>query len=1049
MNSNAKGNAQKTFAWRKTLISLVALLCVTAVDTFAQNVITGKVTDESGAPMPGVSIYIKNTTKGVLSELDGSYSITASKSETLVYSSMSYITEEVKVNGQKVIDVVLREDRNALEEAVVVGYGTQKKAHLTGSVAAVTQDEILKTTSSNVSQALVGKLPGIVSQQSLGQPGSDDVTMLVRGYSSYQGTKPLVLVDGVQRTMRSVDAHDIASISVLKDAAACAVYGMDGGSGVILITTKSGTEGKATINYSGSMTLSSATALPKMMNGTQYMEYYNLGRVLDGNEPYFTQEQIDMTSNGDPNDGLENTDWTAPLYRTTTMQQHSVSVNGGNKKVRYFISGGYLSQDGIIEGHNYSKTNFRSNVEANPIENMKISLNLGGYVAENHIPGGYSYENQKSLSIFHQMLYSLPFVPQEINGTPVSGYRTKTTAANPLYGSANSGFQDVRNVKVETSARAEYSFPFLEGLKASIFFSWDWKDAVSKTFSYSYKVLAPDSFGSTTYSLVDAANLLKDGNMYKGDTKEEQVVFRPQISYNNTFGKHTIGALFLYEQTKNTSELFTGSRRTFAFFDLPYLNLGDAKTAQNSESYGHSAQAGYVGRINYIYADKYLLEVAGRYDGSYLFHKDHRWGFFPSASVGWVMSKEQFFKDAFPQVDMFKLRGSIGELGSKNVAAYQYRKSYSWSANSVAFGSTPTAQNTLYNAVSYPFEDLTWERLRSSNIGFDFSAWKGKLSIEADYFYKYTYNILNAIGSVFPPSLGGHYPSQENSGAFDNQGIDFIIRHRNRVNKFNYGITGTFTYAHNRILSKKQSDNVLPWQSVLGTSVGSVWGYKADGLYQTQEEIDNAPKPASVTPRLGDIKYVDINGDGQINSEDMVRIARSTMPEMMFSFQFDADYAGFDFSLQFQGATLCDKMLMGAWSNLNGVTDLTPLTVPWYANYDNAPLYLVEGSWRPDNTNAQFPRLSVDKASYRNNGLQSDFWKRDGTYLRLKNATLGYSFPAKLLNQFGVDKLRVYVTGTNLLTFTGFKYIDPESQNVITGYYPQQRTVSFGVNLSF
>ena len=308
---------------------------------------------------------------------------------------------------------------------------------------------------------------------------------------------------------------------------------------------------------------------------------------------------------------------------------------------------------------------------------------------------------------------------------------------------------------------------------------------------------------------------------------------------------------------------------------------------------------------------------------------------------------------------------------------------------------------------------------------------------------------MNAIGSVFPPSLGGHYPSQENSGAFDNQGIDFIIRHRNRVNKFNYGITGTFTYAHNRILSKKQSDNVLPWQSVLGTSVGSVWGYKSDGLYQTQEEIDNAPKPASVTPRLGDIKYVDINGDGQINSEDMVRIARSTMPEMMFSFQFDADYAGFDFSLQFQGATLCDKMLMGAWSNLNGVTDLTPLTVPWYANYDNAPLYLVEGSWRPDNTNAQFPRLSVDKASYRNNGLQSDFWKRDGAYLRLKNATLGYSFPAKLLNQFGVDKLRVYVTGTNLLTFTGFKYIDPESQNVITGYYPQQRTVSFGVNLSF
>lgn len=1049
MNSNAKSNSRKTFVVGKKLLSSLVLLCVFAVGSFAQNVITGRVTDESGAPMPGVSIYIKGTTRGVVSELDGSYSISVSKSDIIVYSSMSYITEEVKVGNQKVIDVVLREDDNALDEVVVVGYGAQKKAHLTGSVAAVGQEEILKTTSSNVSQALVGKLPGIVSQQSVGQPGSDDVTMLVRGYSSYQGTSPLVLVDGVKRTMRSVDAHDIASISVLKDAAACAVYGMDGGSGVILITTKSGTEGKATINYSGSMTLSHATALPKMMTGTQYMEYYNLGRVLDGNEPYFTQEQIDMTSNGDPNDGLENTDWTAPLYRTTTMQQHSVSVNGGNKKVRYFISGGYLSQNGIIEGHNYSKTSFRSNVEATPIENMKIALNLGGWVSDNYIPGGYSYENQKSYSIFHQMLYSLPFVPQEINGQPVSGYRTKNTAANPLYGSAHSGFQETKTVKVETSARAEYSFPFLKGLKASMFFSWDWRNQNGKTFSYSYKVLAPDSFGSTSYSWQDAANLLKDKNMYKGETMVQQVVIRPQISYNNTFGKHSVGALFLYEQTQDQSESFTGSRRTFAFADLPYLNFGDSGTAQNSESFGHGAQAGYVGRLNYIYDDKYLVEFSGRYDGSYLFHKDHRWGFFPSASLGWVMSKEKFFADAFPQVDMFKIRGSIGELGSKNVSAYQYRKSYSWSANSVAFGTSPTAQNTLYNAVSYPFEELTWERMRSSNVGFDFSAWKGKLSVEADFFYKYTYNILNSIGSIFPPSLGGHYPSQENSGSFDNTGVDLIVRHRNRINKFNYGLTGTFTYAHNRILSKKQSDNILPWQSVLGSSVGAIWGYKSDGLYQSQEEIDNAPKPANVTPRLGDIKYVDINGDGQINSEDMVRIARSTMPEMMFSFQFDADYAGFDFSLQFQGAALCDKMLMGAWSNLNGVTDLTPLTVPWYGNYDNAPLYLVEGSWRPDNTDAQFPRLSVDKASYRNNGLQSDFWKCDGAYLRLKNATLGYTLPAKLLNKIKVDRLRIYVTGTNLLTFTDFKYIDPESQNVITGYYPQQRTFSFGVNLSF
>ncbi len=1049
MNSNTKSKTVKALLSGKYLFTALMLSCLCAITSFAQsNVVTGKVTDENGEPLPGVSVYIKGTVNGVVSELDGSYAISVKKSDVLVFSSMSYITEERKITGQKRLDVVLQEDNSALEEAVVVGYGTQKKAHLTGSVAAVTQEEILKTTASNVSQALVGKLPGIVSQQSLGQPGSDDVTMLVRGYSSYQGTSPLVLVDGVKRTMRSVDAHDIASISVLKDAAACAVYGMDGGSGVILITTKSGTEGKATVNYSGSMTFSHATALPKMMNGIQYMQYYNLGRVLDGNEPYFTQEQIDMTSNGDTSDGLENTDWTAPLYKTTTMHQHSVSVNGGNKKVKYFISGGYLDQNGIIENHKYQKTNIRSNVEANPVENVKINLNLGGYLADSYIPGSYSYENQKSYNVFHQMLYSLPFVPQEIDGQPVSGYRVYNYA-NPIYGSANSGFQSTKTYKFETSARLEYSFPFLKQLKASMFFSWDWKDAESRTFSYAYKLMAPTSFGSTTYKEVTSADLLEGGNLYRGEQKSQQVVLRPQISYNDTFGKHTVGVLFLYEQMTGNSSVFSGSRKNFAFFDLPYLNFGDASTAQNTDSYGHTAQAGYVGRLNYAYADKYLVEASARYDGSYLFHKDHRWGFFPSLSLGWVMSKEDFFKQAFPKVDMFKLRASIGTLGSKNVSAFQYRKSYSWSANSVAFGTTPTAQNTLYNAVAYPFEDLTWERMRSSNVGFDFSAWKGKLSIEADYFYKYTYNILNSISSVFPPSLGGHYPSQENSGAFDNQGFDLIIRHRNRVNKFNYGLTGTLTYAHNRILSKQQSDNILPWQSVLGSSVGSIWGYKSDGLYQSQDEIDNSPKPVSVTPRIGDIKYVDINGDGQINSEDMVKIARSTMPEMMFSFQFDADYAGFDFSLQFQGAALCDKMLMGSWSNYSGVVDLTPLTVPWYANYDNAPLYLVEGSWTPSNTDAEFPRLSVDKSSYANNGLLSDFWKRDGAYLRLKNATIGYTFPAKLLNKINIDRLRVYLTGTNLLTFTQFKYIDPESTNVVTGYYPQQRTFSFGVDLSF
>ncbi len=1021
-----------------------------AVSGYAQNMVKGKVTDENGNPLAGVSVIVKNTTRGVASDLDGNYSIQAAPSETLEFSFLSMFTEEREVGNQSVINVIMREDRTNLQEVVVVGYGQQKKIHLTGSVASVDSEEILKSTVSDMSQSLVGKLPGIISQQATGAPGADGATLLVRGYSSYNGSSPLVLVDGVKRTLGFVNPHDVASVTVLKDAASCAVYGMDAGAGVILITTKSGSEGKAQVNYSGSVTFSNATAIPKMMNGTQYMQYYNMARVLDGDDPYFSEEQIAMTSNGDPSDGLENTDWTAPLYKTTTMHQHSLSVQGGTDKVRYFVSGNYVSQNGIIKGHNYQRGGFRSNIQANPFRNLTLNMNVGAYVVDSYTPGSYSYTNQESYNIFHQLLYSLPFVPQELDGMPVSGYRTNSNAANPIYGSANSGFQEAKRTILETSASLTYELPWVKGLKVGMFFSWDFEMRNGRTFSYAYELLAPDSFGSTSYSKVMSANLTADGNMYVSANKINQIVLRPSVSYERDFGKHSLNALFLYEQQTGNSWQITGGRRDFALFDLPYLTFGDAGTATNSDSAGVSAQAGYVGRVSYAYADKYLVELSARYDGSYLFHKDNRWGFFPSASLGWVVSEENFFKDALPEVELFKLRASVGELGSKNLSSWLYRKSYSWQGNAVAFGNPPTAQNVLSNAVSYPMESLTWERIRSYDVGFEFSGWNAKLALEFDWFYKYTYNILTSIGSsVFPPSLGGHYPDRVNSGSFDNRGFDLKISHRNRVGSFNYGITGNLSYAHNRVLSRAQSDNILPWQSTLGYPVNSIWGYKSDGLYQSQEEIDAAPKPVNVTPRVGDIKYVDINGDGQITADDQTYIARGAMPELIYSLQLDGDWKGLDFSIQFQGAALTDKMLMGAWTNYSGAVDLTPLTVPWYANYDNAPLYLVEGSWRPDNTDAEYPRLSIDKASYTNNAVQSDFWKRNGAYLRLKNVTIGYTFPEKWMRRINVDQLRIYVSGYNLWTLTEFKYIDPESANVITGYYPQQRTVSVGLNLTF
>lgn len=1028
----------------ENIILLINNTFVCASNSYAQSTVNGVVIDATGLPLPGVSVTVKGSATGTTTDLNGHFTLNAPRSATLVLSYIGMITQEVKVNSRSMINVTLQEDINSLDEVVVVGYGTQKKIHLTGSIASVSSKELLKSTTSNVSQALVGKLPGLISQQATGAPGADDVSLLVRGHSTYNGGDgPLILVDGVERSMAYINPNEVESVTILKDAASCAVYGMKAAAGVILVTTKRGTEGKTAINYKGSLTFSHATTLPKFMNGTHYMQWYNYARRMDGEKAYFTDEEIAMTTNGDPTDGFENTDWQEPIYRTTLMHQHNLSISGGNEKTRYFLSGGFMKQNGFIKGFELERGNFRSNIDTQVTKDISVSLNVAGKINDYYQPGGDSYENQTTNNVVGVLLYAAPFVPLEYEGMPTSGYRG---ASNPEYAAGHSGYSKTRTMRLETSAKIEYSFPFLKGLKAGMFVGWDWQDRDSRSFKYSYELMLykPES---KKYVRQYASNLQPTGGMSVGDEKEQQVVLRPSISYNQKFGLHDVGALFLYEQTERKGNTLTGYRSDFALLDIDELPFGSTihPTDGNFSSSIRQGYAGYVGRFNYAYNNRYLAEFTFRYDGSYHFKKGNRWGFFPSASLGWVASEEDFFKELFPQVERFKLRASFGILGSDNVDPFLYRKQYAWAKNSTVFGTTPQAVNTLYNKVSYPMENLTWEKCRSINVGFELSAWNGLLGIEFDVFYKYTYDILRSIGGVYPPSLGGHYPSIENSGTFDNRGFEMTVKHRNHIGKFNYSLNGNLSFARNKILRMTQADNTKPWQNRLGTSVGSIWGLKSLGLYQTQAEIDAAPLPISETPRLGDIRYLDYNGDGLISWDDEVKIARPTTPEMMFSLMADANWKGFDLSVQLQGAALCDKLLCGEWNN--GARDQTPLTRPFYAGWDNAPYYLVENSWRPDNTNAEYPRLST--VAYANNAQVSDFWKRNGAYVRLKNVTLGYTLPQSWVKKSGISNLRLFASGHNLFTLTEFKYLDPESANVIQGYYPQQRTFTFGVDVTF
>lgn len=1046
----------------RTLL-VAMLLFAGAFSAHAQQTVTGVVTDGAGNPIPGAVVMIKGTNTGTSTDESGKYSITALPSSTLVFISMGMEQMEYRVGSRTRLDVELRDDTTYLDEVVVVGYGTQKKIHVTGSVAAVSGTELKKTTATNVSQTLVGKLPGIITQQSLGQPGSDQVSILVRGYSSYMDSGTvLVLVDGVERDMNQVNPADIESISVLKDASATAVYGMRAANGVILVTTRRGTEGTATVNYTGRLITNHATALPQMMTGDQYMKYYNLGYQLDqwvtgipleDTVPFFTDSEIAATTNGDTSDGIENTNWVEPMLRTTLTHQHNVSVSGGNNKVNYFVSGGFQDQRGFMEGHYNKRTNIRSNVDVRPNQNLKISLNLGVMYQDYNQPGNLTYANATiGGTTPWALMFALPFVPKTYDVDPTSPYYGMATSAmrtsgawvgNAEYAAEHSGYNASQTTKIETTARVEYSLPFVRGLKLSLQYSYDWRDLDSKTFAYAYQLMAWN-FLDRTYELKECSHALAEGNLYIGDQKYHRAILRPEIYYNRKFGKHEVSGLVLYEQTSYFGKSFSTSAQNFALLDIDELPFADASTAKNSSGREYTGYSSFVGRFNYAYDDRYLLEVSGRYDGSYKFGHGYRWGFFPAASAGWVISKEDFFKDALPWVDMMKFRASAGEVGNDgSVGAYLYRKNYYLNSNGTALGRIPQA--TMYNLTAYPNFELTWEHIRTYDVGVEFNAWKGLLGVEFDWFYKHTFNILDTVTASFPPSLGGYYPSADNYGEFDNRGFELSLNHSNRIGDLVYRVNGNVSWAHNRIVKRRQADNVLPWQDVIGTTWGAIWGLESDGLYQTQEEVDNAPE--GVEPRIGDIKYIDQNGDGKIDSDDYVQIARNPRPELMYALQFDASWKGFDLNVQFQGGALCDKMLLGAWAN--GVSDATPLTKPWYGNYDNAPLYLVEQSWRPDNTDATYPRLSVNASSYRNNYRVSDFWKRNGAYLRLKNVSLGYTLPRGLTGKVGMDSVRLFVSGSNLLTFTEFKYLDPESPNVVTGYYPQQRTVTFGIDINF
>ncbi|HUW93636.1 MAG TPA: TonB-dependent receptor [Bacteroidales bacterium] len=1042
------------FGHRSTVLLILFLVStlISAQNAFGQINVRGSVTDNSGVTIPGVTIFVKGTTQGTSTDADGKYYISNIPGNSiLMFSSVGMKSQEVQVAGRTVIDVVFEAATINIDDVVVVGYGTQKRASITGAVAQVSGKELLRAPVGNLTTMLGGLVPGVISLQQSGQPGADGASLLIRG----GGAK--YIVDGIERNISEIDPNEIESISVLKDASSASVYGLDANA-VVIVKTKRGIESPSTITFSGEYGVSTNAAMLDMLDGPEYAYWYNKAREMDGDAPVFSSAHVEQMKNNDPTDGWGNTDWYRKTFGVGSSANYNVNVTGGTDKIKYFVSIGDYTQKGNVKNFDYNRISMRSNIDARVADNLDVTFDISGRVENRNRPG-YTSSPDDWNNIPQQAIRALPFVPETLDGIPVST-RTASSYVNPLAASELTGYSNVVTNIIQTNLALNYNVPFIKGLSAKFLTAYDISHQTSKSFStpyYTNVASAPTSTaGDISYVYTyDARGTTT--SLIEGLSHYTHLTTNTSLKYDGKFGLHSITALALMETITRKGNSFGA----YGYgFDIPQLDeLSFATLADKTRVSGSSYEqrvAGFLGRVTYDYNQKYLAELSLRYDGSYVFSgmkEGKRWSPFPAASLGWRISEEDWFKNTFSYINNMKIRGSIGLTGTTEISPYYYLNTLSFLANSsgtkvpaVVIGGV--AQNGLMT--SQPANlDLTWAKALQYNLGFDGIMWDGLLGFEFDVFYTYKYDMLSSVAATYPDSYGGYVPAFTNNNKQDHRGFEITLSQSNKIGEFSYRIALNGTYNKRRWLRYGDSPNTPDWLKLTGKEVGTQVGFTDLGLFQSQEDIDNSALIPGKAVRPGDIKYMDRNGDGIISYEqDRGYIGKSAYPKFVGGFTFNCEWKGFDASMLIQGALGRDVALTGVYASL-GIMDNTSMTKPFYHG-GNSPRFLVENSWREDNTDAEFARLSIVPASS-NNAFSSTFWYRNGDYLRLKTLQIGYTLPQRWLNPAGINSLRVYAEGQNLLTFSHLtKYnIDPEHPGVSNGYYPQQRLISMGLRLVF
>jgi TonB-linked SusC/RagA family outer membrane protein len=1019
----------------------VFLLLVFLGKAFAQQTVevTGVVTDENNEPLIGVNITVSDVPGlGTITDINGAYKIKVKEYSKLIFSYVGFEPVEVLVKDQYVINVTMKEAvTSVIDEVVVTATRAQKKLTVTGAVTSVNVDELKKTApSSSIVNSLAGRVPGIMAMQTSGQPGKNFSEFWIRGISTFgASTSAYVLVDGFERDLNEINIEDIESFSVLKDASATAIYGSKGANGVILITTKHGKPGKINIDAKIETSYNARTFTPEFVDGFTYANLINEARITRNNEPIYQPEELEILRLGLDPDLYPNVNWMDKILKDGAMSYRAnLNMSGGSATARYFVSGSYIEEQGMYKtdetlrkdyntNANYKRYNYRLNTDINITETTLLKLGVSGSLQKRNSPGlgddwvwdalfGYT-------PVRTPILYSNGYVPAIGSGNQT----------NPWVVATQTGFNENWKNNIQTNVTLEQDFRFiLPGLRFIGNFGYDTYNSnniLRRKWPEQWRAeRARDANGEIIFTKISDPQEMYQESSSDGNRRE---FFDLMLSYDHTFADdHHLGS-----DVKYTQDAF-----------IYTVNLGD--DIKNGVARRNQSLAG---RATYNWKYRYFVDFNFGYTGSENFAKGHRFGFFPAYSLAWNVAEEKFIRDNVPWINMFKIRFSHGKVGNDNLGSERFPYLYTISGGAsgyewAEYGNSKYYEGMYFSQVASPY--VTWEIATKNDLGTDISLFHDSFQLTVDYFDEKREGIYMPR-NFLPLIVGLESTPRANVGAVRSRGFDGHFSYYCRIGEVNLTARGNMTYSKNKILKKDEERSVYPYQMEEGYRVGQTKGLIALGLFKDYDDIRNSPTQQFGTYQPGDIKYKDVNGDGVINDGDRVAVGSTRTPNLIYGVGLSAQYKGFDINVHFQGAGKSNFFIYGKtvyafsegeWGNvLKGLVD------------DNRWISAdISGDPATENPNASYPRLSYGGNA--NNYRESTFWLRDGSYLRLKNVDMGYTLPKKLVNQFRLNNVRIFMIGTNLLTWAPFKLWDPEMANPRGEDYPPTKSISLGLSVN-